>query len=182
MENYYRVLELIEENKDNIPQGHYIEMMEKFKKTKDHIDIMADKLDDEKKEVSKKAQFYNKKIKEMDKDKRILLLKKHNETLNLKCKAYHRALLKFENFGIDMIVLDDFKLCPMTNKVLYNLRICFESESDSSYHIDTNMIRCCVCNIMMFDENESNSNPHYKRKVVDNYINFYCKNCWDIMD
>tara|TARA_R110002074_G_scaffold118483_3_gene251108 strand:- start:1636 stop:2160 length:525 start_codon:yes stop_codon:yes gene_type:complete len=174
MENYYRVLELIEENKDNIPQGHYIEIMEKFKKTKDHIDKMADKLDDEKKEVSKKAQFYNKKIKEMDKDKRILLLKKHNETLNLKCKAYHRALLRIEDFGINMIVLDDFKLCPMTNKVLYNLRIRFQDETEC---IDTNMIRCCVCNIIMFDEIDCMSNPHYKRKEF-----FYCKNCWDIMD
>lgn len=185
MENYYRVLELIEENKHNISQGHYVEMMEKFKKSKDHIDKMADKLDDEKKEVKKKMEFYNKKIKEMDKDKRIKLLKQHNQTLDTKCKAYQIALREFDVNNVRNIFLDDFGICPLTDTILYEIRANLDcDEEDHGYIRSDNMVKCCVCNIRMNDEIQDHQNPHYRIVYTNNntHNKFYCKDCCDIID
>lgn len=174
MQDYYRVLELIEENKDNIPQGHYIEIMEKFKKAKEINDKNADRLDDDKKEIKKIRLALNE-------NNRIKLLKKRVETLELKCEAYKSALLNFEIGNISHAVLDDFNQCPLTNRTLYNLRIEIDDPEEGKETVNQNNYqKCCVCNITMHEINSES--PHFKGTYKNGYNYFYCKNCWDVMD
>tara|TARA_R110000824_G_scaffold113647_3_gene263477 strand:- start:29 stop:586 length:558 start_codon:yes stop_codon:yes gene_type:complete len=185
MENYYRVLELIDENKDNMPQGHYIEIMEKFKKTKDHIDNMADKLDDEKKEVSKKARFYDERIKKMDKDKRIQILKKQIETLKNKCDAYHVGLQEcFEDENtenINNVYLDEFDKCPFTGRPLYEIIIQKKNDGlDGSIECvkNNNFVRCYCCNVKMW---ELGDHWTHRKDNEDRVHRLYCKDCLELM-
>jgi len=195
MENYYRVLELIEENKDNMPQGHYIEIMEKFKKSKDEFDKQEERtqklLKDAEIAIFKKEkdlQFEKEKMKKMDKDKRIKILKTQIQTLKNKCDAYHIGLHEFfediDTENIESIHLSEFDKCPFTGRALYEFTIQKRNdglEGSMECNQTNNYVRCYCCNVKVW-ENNRNEHWSFRDDEMEKELQFkqsriYCKNC-----
>ena len=193
-----KLLGMIDDIKNDIPEGKYIEMMNQLKKEKDYIDEekkeLLEKNIENNKEVlklTKDLEFEKEKMKKMDKDKRIQILKTQIKTLKNKCDAYHIGLHEcFEDIdteNIDSIYLNEFDRCPLTGRALYEFTIQNRNgslEGSMECNQVNNYVRCYCCNVKVWEN--TGRDEHWDFKDDEGKLQYkqsrtYCKNCLELM-
>ena len=171
MPNHQNLINLIDEIKQDIPDGKYIEIMNELKENREKS-----------MKVFKKEQEYNDKIKNFNENDKTKFLKKQIETLQTKIdcqtEALHNSVVNHN------IILMDWDRCPFSNIPLWKTYISITDEEDTEINTYTqdNYCRCnsCGVRISIYKCYDGLYKKTIYREKGENL--FICKNCMEHID